>query len=204
MASFHLSVKSGGKGKAAAHADYIAREGKFSKNDKQLDLVAKAYGNLPEWANDNPKTFWIMADRYERINGAVYREIVIALHSMSDFLCLGLFAIIEMLITHNPRLEDRGDSITHQMKSKMPLLSRRFDRPLPLSEYFGDTGSEKIWSSLYSYRSSLAHGGVPNFGKDHRALVSKENADKFLLVTVKSLIRHALREPHLYSDLRAC
>lgn len=122
----------------------------------------------------------------------------------SDFLCLGLFAIIEMLITHNPRLEDRGDSITHQMRSKVPLLSRRFDRQLPLSKYFGEASSEKIWSALYSYRSSLAHGGVPNFNNDHRILVSKENADKFLLETVKSLIRHALREPFLYSDLRAC
>ncbi|MDR8401703.1 HEPN domain-containing protein [Paraburkholderia sp. USG1] len=126
------------------------------------------------------------------------------LPSNSDFVCLGLFAIIEMLTTHNPVLEDRGDSITHQMKSKIPLLSRRFDRPLPLSEYFGDASSEKIWSALYSYRSSVAHGGVPDFRKKLQLLVSQENADKFLRVTVKSLIRHALREPDLYSDLRAC
>jgi hypothetical protein len=126
------------------------------------------------------------------------------LPSNSGFLCLGLFAIIEMLITHNPGLQDRGDSITHQMKSKMPLLSRRFDRPLPLSESFGDATPENIWSALYSYRSSLAHGGIPDFGKKQRLLISQDNANKFLLVTVKSLIRHALREPHLYSDLRAC
>ncbi|WP_144161523.1 HEPN domain-containing protein [Paraburkholderia sp. BCC1885] len=126
------------------------------------------------------------------------------LPSNSSFLCLGLFAIIEMLITHNPVLEDRGNSITHQMKSKIPLLSRRFDRPLPLSEHFGEASSEKIWSALYSYRSSVAHGGVPDFRKKQQLLVSQENADKFLRVTVKSLIRHALREPDLYRDLRAC
>lgn len=126
------------------------------------------------------------------------------LPSGSDFLCLGLFAIVEMLITHNPVLEDRGDSITHQMKSKIPLLSRRFDRPLPIVEHFGNASSEKIWSALYSYRSSVAHGGVPDFDKKQKLLVSRENADKFLMIAVKSLIRHALREPDLYSDLRAC
>lgn len=79
MASYHLSIKSGKKGKAANHADYIAREGKHGKNEKQLDLMAKAYGNLPGWAHGNPTAFWKMADAHERLNGAVYREYELAL-----------------------------------------------------------------------------------------------------------------------------
>lgn len=32
MASYHLSVKTGGKGSASPHADYIAREGKYARD----------------------------------------------------------------------------------------------------------------------------------------------------------------------------
>lgn len=127
-----------------------------------------------------------------------------ALPSNSEFHVLGLFAIIEMLITHNPKLEDRGDSITHQMKSKIPLLSNRFDRPLDYS-LFQDSSKEKIWSALYKYRSTLAHGGVPDFGgRELQILKSSNNAKIFLKETVKTLLRHSLKEPQLLKDLREC
>ena len=38
MASYHLTAKIGKKGKAAAHAAYIAREGKYSGRDRYEDL----------------------------------------------------------------------------------------------------------------------------------------------------------------------
>lgn len=79
MASYHCSIKSGKRGKAASHADYIAREGRHAKDEETSDLVEKAYGNLPDWAADDPKHFWRMADRHERVNGAAYREFVLAL-----------------------------------------------------------------------------------------------------------------------------
>ncbi len=79
MASYHLTVKSGKKGKAADHAGYIAREGRYGKGEKQYDLVAKSHGNLPGWANDDPATFWKAADKFERANGAAYREFELAL-----------------------------------------------------------------------------------------------------------------------------
>lgn len=79
MASYHLSIKSGRKGKAANHAAYIAREGKHGRSEEKLDLISKEHGNLPEWANGNPLTFWKMADAHERANGAAYREYELAL-----------------------------------------------------------------------------------------------------------------------------
>ncbi|MCI3067892.1 mobilization protein, partial [Escherichia coli] len=51
MATYHLSVKIGGKGQAANHADYIERKEKY--RDRQ-DLEYSAHGNMPEWARDNP------------------------------------------------------------------------------------------------------------------------------------------------------
>lgn len=127
-----------------------------------------------------------------------------ALPSNSEFHVLGLFAIIEMLITHNPKLEDRGDSITHQMKSKIPLLSNRFDRPLDYS-LFQNASKDKIWSALYKYRSALAHGGIPNFGDQELKVLKDSNSAKlFLKETVKALLRHCLKEPQLFKDLRGC
>ena len=79
MASYHCSVKVGGKGKAAAHAAYISREGKYSDSPRYEDLECSGYGNVPKWAEHNPAHFWQAADEYERANGATYREIEVAL-----------------------------------------------------------------------------------------------------------------------------
>ncbi len=79
MASYHLTAKIGKKGKAAAHAAYIAREGKYSGRDRYEDLEATASGNMPEWAANNASHFWQAADEHERINGSAYREIEVAL-----------------------------------------------------------------------------------------------------------------------------
>lgn len=78
MASFHFTIKSGKKGTAANHAAYITRQGKHSKRE---DLLSAGYGNMPAWAQGNPADFWKGADKHERANGAVYRELEIALPS---------------------------------------------------------------------------------------------------------------------------
>jgi hypothetical protein len=72
-------VKSGKRGKASEHAAYIAREGKYCKEERVQDLVTKTHGNLPAWADDDPAYFWRMADKNERINGSAYIEYEISL-----------------------------------------------------------------------------------------------------------------------------
>jgi len=81
MASFHLTIKNGKKGTAATHAAYIAREDKHGKNQEKPDLVTLEHGNLPAWANGDPLYFFKMSDAEERVNGAAYRELVVALPS---------------------------------------------------------------------------------------------------------------------------
>jgi hypothetical protein len=76
MASYHFEIKSGKKGVAAEHARYIIREGKYSDRE---DLLATGCGNIPGWAETDPLAFWRAADKFERANGATYREMVIAL-----------------------------------------------------------------------------------------------------------------------------
>lgn len=125
------------------------------------------------------------------------------LPKFSSFRVLGLFSILELLISHNPTLADKGDSITHQMKTKMPLIMRRFDRPIDLASYFGSGPAAKIWEQLYGYRSAIAHGGTPNFtdARKQRNLKDANTANRFLEDVTIAVIRNYLREPDLYDDL---
>lgn len=74
MASFHFEIKSGRN--AYEHSHYVARDGFHGERG---DLVGTGHGNLPSWANDNPAAMWKAGEKYERRNGAVYREAIIAL-----------------------------------------------------------------------------------------------------------------------------
>ena len=76
MASFHFKIKSGKKGRAVGHAEYIAREG---IHQKRGDLMFTGHGNMPSWAQESARAFWAPADLFERSNGAVYRESIVAL-----------------------------------------------------------------------------------------------------------------------------
>ncbi len=84
MATFHLSIKSGAKGQALAHADYINRNGRHGKRRPENDLVATGVVNLPGWAENDPRKFWSSADKYERRNAAAYREFELALPAELD------------------------------------------------------------------------------------------------------------------------
>lgn len=79
MASFHCDVKVGQKGLGLAHADYVARAGLYHDNDRYEDLVATNFGNMPMWAQHDPREFWKAADEYERHRGSSYREYVLGL-----------------------------------------------------------------------------------------------------------------------------
>ncbi|HEY3325601.1 MAG TPA: MobA/MobL family protein [Novimethylophilus sp.] len=81
MATFHLTTKFGSKSRGERGVDkfdYINRNGRFSKKHEG-PLVYALSGNMPSWASDDPREFWIAADEYERANGALYHEIEFAL-----------------------------------------------------------------------------------------------------------------------------
>ncbi len=61
---------------AAAHAQYIARDGQYERRGG-LELVES--GNMPEFAREDPQAFWQAADDFERNNGRAYTELQIAL-----------------------------------------------------------------------------------------------------------------------------
>ena len=78
MATYHLSLKNGTKGKGGPHALYIMRLGKFAKGAKGQQVIASEEFNLPYWAKSS-YDFFRAADIYERANGRSYSEFEIAL-----------------------------------------------------------------------------------------------------------------------------
>ena len=80
MALGRISIKVGNKGKALPHSKYILREDQYApKNNKLEKLESIGHGNMPVWAEHDPKIFWQMADLHERKNGSTYREHIISL-----------------------------------------------------------------------------------------------------------------------------
>ena len=80
MAIYHLTVKTGsrlGRQSALAKADYIEREGKYERQDDEL--AHRESENMPEWAEDDPRSYWEAADEHERVNGRLFREVEFAL-----------------------------------------------------------------------------------------------------------------------------
>jgi len=121
----------------------------------------------------------------------------------SNLALLGYFALIESILTHAPKLSDPYDSITRQIKSKMALLHERFEFA-PDYRVFGEVKPDKIWSSLYSYRSKVAHGSQPDFSKDLKIIKSHETALYFIRSATRALLAQVLKEPKLIRDLQQC
>lgn len=118
---------------------------------------------------------------------------------------LSYFSIIECLLTHPPIPTDRMDSLTHQITTKILLLSKRFQRELQYKSYFPSiTEPEQVWKKLYAYRSLLAHGGEADFTQKFSVLMSTDNIRVFLMESLKLLLLYALKEPEFLADLQKC
>lgn len=124
-------------------------------------------------------------------------------HRSGHLALLGHFALIEALITHNPA--ESRNLLSHQVRTKMPLLMRRFRRPLVVSDYFSMMDAQKAWHSLYRVRSSYAHGGEPDFDADGiKELEGLYEIFQFVRESLKRLLILALDEPQLIFDLKSC
>jgi hypothetical protein len=119
----------------------------------------------------------------------------------NELICLGLFSIIESILTHNP--VSNVDSISHQIKTKINLLSNRFDNEIDYSS-FSKIQKDNLWKKLYDFRSRIAHGGQIDFEKTFQVLEDAYTVQLFLEHFLKTLLRNALNEPQLYTDLKRC
>jgi hypothetical protein len=116
---------------------------------------------------------------------------------------LSYFFIIECIITHDP--SGTIDSLTHQISTKMSLLSKLFQRKLDYTLHFPQLNEpEKVWKKLYSYRSTIAHGSEANFDGEFKSLLSHDNIREFLKESLKLLLLYSLKEPDFVTDLQRC
>ena len=120
MAIVHVVYKSSSKAPpAAAHAQYIARDGQYQRRGG-VELVES--GNMPEFAQADPHSFWVAADAHERANGRAYTEIQIALPRE-----LGK-AEREELARETTR-ELLGDRFAYTLAVHVPLAKDNIDQP---------------------------------------------------------------------------
>lgn len=73
MIPYHFEIKSGRRGRSAEHINYITRMGSHSAHE---DLIAIEYGNMPQWADDDPKIFFNASDKHERKNASPFRSMI--------------------------------------------------------------------------------------------------------------------------------
>ncbi len=116
---------------------------------------------------------------------------------------LGLFGLLESLLTHKPNPTDAYQSITRQVTKKINLLNRRFAWRIDYS-VFGSLSQESVWKKMYSYRSCVAHGERVEFKGDLQSLGNAQQALELLEATLKAVVRQTLLEPALIADLREC
>ena len=114
---------------------------------------------------------------------------------------LGHFAVLESLLSHEPKSSDPYDSVTRQVRGKMILVGNRSGR-IDYTKYFGSLGPDKAWTKLYDYRSAIAHGAKADFTGKHEALKSAANALSFVRHATRELLRFSLKEPALVHDLK--
>ncbi|MBV5292536.1 MAG: hypothetical protein JZU58_09295 [Curvibacter lanceolatus] len=153
------------------------------------------------------KRFCSIKEGFEFVRSAV--ENFSALRGIpfgSDLIVVGLFSIIESLVTHAPRSNETLDSVTHQIVNKIALLKRMYESPVSASVYFdADAKEDVIWKKLYRYRSSVAHGTpVVWDAGDFLILKNRYLVIDFLFYNVRELIKLGLSDPDFLSDLRKC
>jgi len=177
---------------ATNHLEQIHTDEKEYKWDKSDLLNLKKIHSGVLFVRDNYPDIYHSLKLYQGIPKIVgYNELI----------CLGLFSIIESVLTHNPK--SATDSIGHQIKTKVKLLSKRFDKEVDCSD-FENVPIDTLWKKLYDLRSRIAHGGKIDFQKEFQLLRGSYEVQVFLEKFLKTLLRNSLIEPQLYTDLKEC
>ncbi len=146
--------------------------------------------------------------KYPIIGKAIseYKDILL-LPRNSSLTIIGLFSILELLLTHDSK-DDDTSRISWQLRKKIPLINRRLEKPLFFADYFHcdrDVKNETIIERLYRKRSLIAHGNANPMESDKKLeVISKGDEINFLKLLIRRIIKFAMDEPDLIYDLREC
>jgi hypothetical protein len=120
MAIVHVAFKSSSQAPpAAAHAQYIAREGQYQQRGG-VELVES--GNMPDFAQADPHSFWVAADAHERANGRTYTELQIALPRELD-------PVQRQELAREATRELLGDRFAYTLAVHTPLAKDNIEQP---------------------------------------------------------------------------
>ncbi len=120
MAIVHVAFKSSSLAPpAAAHAQYIARDGQYEQRGG-VELVES--GNMPKFAQADPQAFWVAADTHERANGRTYTEVQIALPRELD-------SAQRQDLARETARELLGDRFAYTLAVHTPLAKDNIDQP---------------------------------------------------------------------------
>ena len=164
MAIYHLSAKTGtraGGQSASAKFDYLARRGKYSRQDDKL--VHLVSGNMPAWAQRKPAAYWRAADQHERANARLFKELDVALpneltHEQRVQLAEA-FAIRVATVSAGPLPFTLA---LHEGAAKQPGEAGNPHLHLAMSERVTD-GHDRD-SSTWFKRSAVGKGKLPSDG----------------------------------------
>jgi hypothetical protein len=147
MAIVHVAFKSSSTAPpAAAHAQYIAREGQYQQRGG-VELVES--GNMPQFAQADPHSFWVAADAHERANGRTYTELQIALPRELD-------PAQRQELAREATRELLGDRFAYTLAVHAPLAKDNIDQPhmhLMFSERVVDSNTQLLSGDRFFKRN---------------------------------------------------
>lgn len=175
----------------------------FNDNDlTQKKLIT--INNLQQIQRTYKRINEIEKEYSEIFNAIILFNSLRFLSQYHNFKILGLFTVIESLLTHKPTSSETGDSITRQIRTKVPLLLNHDKNGKEILNVFEESNEQNVWKKLYAYRSCLAHGRNPDFKKELLLLENPLVVHDFLINCIKRLLLLALFEPRLVCDLKEC
>lgn len=198
----------------------VGKADMFEFKDPMLNYFSKVY-NVPIYIEPISvdirmlQNIRVIYERYTYImsKGTEFKFILDAIdyYRQSDAILdqvkiktLEYFALLELLLTHNP--VDKGDSLTRQLVSKTQLIINRFEVPTILTDFFSKNTAplSTIIKKMYDLRSAVAHGNTIDFQKELSILKNQESANSFLTFLLENTILLSLKEPQLIKDLKEC
>lgn len=117
---------------------------------------------------------------------------------------LGYFAVLESILTHNPKPSDPYDTITRQVIAKVTLVANQTGFAPVYAAYFGSATADTVWKAMYAYRSAIAHGASFDFTGKGQILRDHHHAQAFLIKAITSVLQLGLRDAVLLRDLKDC
>lgn len=159
---------------------YITRTGHFSKSKTGEEVEWVKSGNMPDYAKNDPKQFWVNADRYEQEKGRTSSVLTIALPNniskqqrielvqkfIDEFANKYGFAFTCAIHNHRGSIEGKDQPHLHFMYSERPTLGNEQMHP---KQFFARYNAKN--SSRGGVRKLSAD--VLGYGKNHVDYVRK-------------------------------